>query len=35
MFGKYDRKTRRRMVVGFLGAPLVVLLLIGLYVMLQ
>ena len=35
MFAKYSPKTRRRIVLVFLGAPLLVLLLIGLYVLLQ
>lgn len=35
MFAKYSPKTRRRIVLTFLGAPLLVLLLIGLYVLLQ
>lgn len=35
MFAKYGPKTRRRLVVAFLGAPLLVLVLIGLYVLLQ
>lgn len=32
MFAKYGPKTRRRIVVAFLSAPLIILVLIGLYV---